>query len=57
MSWINRRIKIIASLRIILAEAKKQNKLMTQDMLINWLCKKYGCSRRTAIEYIKIAKI
>lgn len=55
--WIERRKFIISRIKATLSTAKEKGLVIDEDKLVNEICLEYGCSRRTALEYIKSAKI
>lgn len=56
MSWIKRRQEIVEEIKKIIEKTAQSEKLIDEEKFIVDICKKYGCARRTAMEYLKTAK-
>lgn len=56
-SWITRRRLIIERIRATLAKARQEGLEINDDKFIVEICMEYGCSRRTALDYLKSARL
>ena len=56
-SWISRRKIIIDRIKATIAVAKKEGLELDDEKFIIEICSEYGCSRRTAQDYLKSARL